>query len=208
MAAHKACLINVPTLLPPRTSILLSNGGGGPATYHRGNSSHFFRPSLLSLSTPPPPVNNHHQSRVSRNTSSVSTDSAISSSLHVRTGSNSFETAGGAGGCDAVFAPPPTRSLLVCTAVIAYSGDPPPPPTHPNIASTAPPVGETVKRLKALCFAVGDKITLLQPYDGFRWLQVRNNNNSLFINISSFTLTNQTRAVLSPFRFWRYAGRL
>ncbi|VDL52414.1 unnamed protein product, partial [Hymenolepis diminuta] len=61
LAAHKSCLVNVPILLPPRTSILLSNGGSG-ATYHRGNSSHLYRPSLVSLSTPlhSTVFNNHH----------------------------------------------------------------------------------------------------------------------------------------------------
>ncbi|KAM3174586.1 hypothetical protein ACTXT7_010234 [Hymenolepis weldensis] len=164
LAAHKACLVNVPTLLPPRTSILLSNGSSG-ATYHRGNNSHLFRPSLVSLSTPSHSTvfNNHHsvtQSRVSRNTSSVSTDSANSASLHIRTGSNSFETIGGD-----VFAPP---RPLVCTTMTAYSGDPAPP--HP-IANAAP-LGDAVKRPKPLCFGVGEKITLLQPYDGSKWLQV------------------------------------
>ncbi|VUZ47541.1 unnamed protein product [Hymenolepis diminuta] len=162
--ASTACPVNVPTLLPLRTSILLSNGGSG-ATYHRGNSSHLYRPSLVSLSTPlhSTVFNNHHsatQSRVSRNTSSVSTDSANSASLHIRTGSNSFETIGGD-----VFAPP---RPLVCTTVTAYSGDPAPP--HP-IANAAP-LGDAVKRPKPLCFGVGEKITLLQPYDGSKWLQL------------------------------------
>ena len=162
LAAHKACLVNVPTLLPPRTSVLAANGGN---TYHRGSHvSGVFRPPLGSISTPPPPLvlsslGNHHQHlsqqqhRISRNTSSVSTDSANSNSLHLRTNSNSFE------GMDMFV----SRTTVV-TAVAPYSGDPPPPPLGP--------FGDLPKPIKPLVFNVGDKIVLLQPFDGAGWLQV------------------------------------
>ncbi|VDK36976.1 unnamed protein product [Taenia asiatica] len=169
LAAHKACLVNVSTLLPPHTSVLVANGG---TTYHRG--SHIpgvFRPSIGSMSTPPQqsstlsPANHHRplqqqQHRVSRNTSSVSTDSANSSSLHLRTSSNSFEAIGD------VF----TARTTVVTAVTAYSGEPPPPPAPPGA------FGDASKRSKPLSFNVGDRITLTQPFDGSRWLYGRLND--------------------------------
>ena len=160
LAAHKACLVNVPTLLPPRISVLASNGGN---TYHRGSHvSAVFRPSTGSTSTPPSvfsSLGNHHQHysqqqhRISRNTSSVSTDSANSTSVHLRTSSNSIE------GAD-VFVPKPT----VVITLEPYSGDPQPPPLVP--------FGDSPKPVKPLIFGVGEKIILLQPFDGARWLQV------------------------------------
>nr|CDS20350.1 guanine nucleotide exchange factor VAV2 [Echinococcus granulosus] len=169
LAAHKACLVNVPTLLPPHTSMLVANGG---TTYHRG--SHIpgvFRPSIVSMSIPSQQssalssANHHHlsqqqQHRVSRNTSSVSTDSANSSSLHLRTSSNSFEAIGD------VFA----ARAIVITAVAAYSGEPPPPLSPPGA------FGDPSKRLKPLSFNTGDRITLTQPFDGSRWLHGRLND--------------------------------
>ncbi|CDI98700.1 guanine nucleotide exchange factor VAV2 [Echinococcus multilocularis] len=169
LAAHKACLVNVPTLLLPHTSMLVTNGG---TAYHRG--SHIpgvFRPSIASMSIPSQQssalssANHHHlsqqqQHRVSRNTSSVSTDSANSSSLHLRTSSNSFEAIGD------VFA----ARATVITAVAAYSGEPPPPLSPPGA------FGDPSKRLKPLSFNTGDRITLTQPFDGSRWLHGRLND--------------------------------
>ncbi|KAL5108424.1 Guanine nucleotide exchange factor VAV2 [Taenia crassiceps] len=176
LAAHKACLVNVSTLLPPHTSMLVANGG---TTYHRGGHiPGVFRPSIGSISTPPQqssalsPTNHHHpsqqQHRVSRNTSSVSTDSANSSSLHLRTSSNSFEAIGD------VFA---ARTTVV-TAVAAYSGEPPP-PLAPSGAFC-----DTSKRSKSLSFNVGDRIILTQPLDGSRWLHGRLNDQEGWFPVS------------------------
>ncbi|KAM7536100.1 hypothetical protein Aperf_G00000098924 [Anoplocephala perfoliata] len=169
LAAHKACLVNVPTLLPPRTSIFLANGVS--AAHHRSSNSHFFRASMSSVPTPPPPhsaigSNPHIQPlhRISRNTSSVSTDSAISASPHLRPGSSSSETIGGG---DVSSSRP-----MVVTSVTEYMGEPPPPHPLTNMA----PLGDAVKKPKPLCFGVGEKITLLQPFDGSRWLQGRLND--------------------------------
>ncbi|VDM15567.1 unnamed protein product [Hydatigera taeniaeformis] len=195
LAAHKACLVNVSTLLPPHTSILVANGGN---TYHRG--SHIpgvFRPSIGSISTPPQqssalsPANQHHSSqqhhRVSRNTSSVSTDSANSSSLHLRNSSNSFEAIG------EVF----TAKTTVITAVAAYSGEPPPPLPPPGA------FGDTSKRPKPLSFNIGDRITLTQPFDGSRWLHGRLNDQEgwfpashVEIPLKSDSLSNLTTSPL------------
>ncbi|VDD82692.1 unnamed protein product [Mesocestoides corti] len=158
LAAHKACLVNVPTLLPPRTSFVSTNGAiprGSRASNLIGATT--FRPSVVAPPPPPPPppsTSTGHQHRVSRNTSSVSTDSANSSSIHLRPISNSFDAIGD------VF-PSKVTNPTVVTAVADYSGEPPPPAT----------LGD-VKRSKPLSFCVGDKITLTQPFDGSRWLQV------------------------------------
>uniref|UniRef100_A0A0X3PTS2 Guanine nucleotide exchange factor VAV2 n=1 Tax=Schistocephalus solidus TaxID=70667 RepID=A0A0X3PTS2_SCHSO len=62
-----------------------------------------------------------------------------------------------------------SRQLITVTALKAYTGEPPPPP----------PIGISVKDVAAihpLFFDVGDRISLLQPFEGSVWLQGRLND--------------------------------
>lgn len=62
-----------------------------------------------------------------------------------------------------------SRQLITVTALKAYTGEPPPPP----------PIGISVKDIAAihpLFFDVGDRISLLQPFEGSVWLQGRLND--------------------------------
>ncbi|KAL7061270.1 hypothetical protein AAHC03_09924 [Spirometra sp. Aus1] len=62
-----------------------------------------------------------------------------------------------------------SRQLITVTALKAYNGEPPPPP----------PIGTSVKdvpSIQPLLFEVGDRISLLRPFDGSVWLQGRLND--------------------------------